>query len=335
MTPQLVQWMVRIHPDFWLYPGGMEPAFTTTTAGWEWEAAYHAGLVLAAQGISMRIVRQLTVEPDLTVFGSEITAATVLGEPGAREHLRHIGIRCVCGPADGIDIWDQLAPHMPRIQGLSTIGVHEAELLLLWARRHGYQGTAIDVTPLSAEDFATDPTAPRSGFAYLGTVNKEKRVPLVAAAAKLADVPLLLALVYSNAKNSEDFEAVKEAAGPRTTFLQVGVESKKRLLAVTRGAVTFSHADSQWLPGTEARACGGIALAGDWQGIRSSNGDSMLYVADGNVEDMASVMRILNSDNEVYAREQRRQAQLYRLLHRSTPEVTARLVNWMQGILAA
>lgn len=334
MHPTLVQWMVRIHPDTWVYPGGEEPVFTTTTAGWEWEAARAVGRQLATRGTTLRIVRQLMVEPQLTVFGSEITAATVLGEPGARDFLQKVAIRCVCGAVDGIEIWDKLAPVMPRINGLSTIGEAEARLLEPWAKKHGYKGTPIHIAPLSADEFVQT-TIPRTGFAFLGTANREKRVPLIAKAAALADVPLFLGLVYSNEKNSEDLDEIQRVMGPKTTLLQVGVESRKRLLGLVKGAITFSNADSQWLPGTEARACGGIAIAGDFPGIRTSNGDSILYVPDGDVEAMARVLKVMENDPEAYAQEQQRQAALFPTLKRTTPEVTVSLCQWLDGILAS
>ena len=330
--PVLIQWMVRIHPDTWVTPVGEEPIFSTTTAGWEWEAARAVGQTLAKRGATLRIVRQLMAEPNLTVFGSEITAATVLGEPGARDFMQKVCIRCVCGPADGIEIWDKLAPQMPRVNGLSTIGKAELDLLEPWARRHGYKGTPIDVTPLGADEY-TQEAVPRSGFAFLGTANCEKRVPLVVKAAAMADVPLFLCLVYSNAKNSEDLPAIQRAMGPKTTLLQVGIESRKRLLSLVRGTVTFSHADSQWLPGTEARACGGIAIAGDWPGIHNANGDSILYVPDGDVVTMASAMYAMQNDNTLYEQERARQAALFPALGRTTGAVTVRLTDWLLGVL--
>lgn len=324
-----VQWLTKFAPNFNFAAGVIEPVFPTNTQGWTWEEAGWAGVQLMKLGHSLQITRQLTAGLRVTVFGLETFAAEFFADPDARQHLAKVGVRCVCGPGDGTGAeWRDLARSLSQVDGLSTIGEREAVELRLWAERNGYRGTPIDVTPLGAVVYSRP--APRKGFAYLGSLVREKRVPLLIEAARRAEVRLTLALAYCNSDTAADLATVVAQQSDLISVTQpVGIHSRKLLLASVRGAVTFSRADSQWLPGTEARACGGIAIAGDVSSIRAANDDGILYVPDGDVDAMAVVLKKMDEDDGAYAAERTRQQLLFPRYGRDSISVGTRLANWV------
>lgn len=325
---------------------GVEDQYFDLTSGWAWQEARWAGRwakphELRVYSLSDRIQADAAV----TVVSTE-EAFLLLQTPPRTGRLL---VRCVGQPPHSSDppspTWEHLALNLPHIYSLCAIGPSEAAAIRYWAEKRGWDGE-VSWVPIGAEvpliecsPHAYDPPkflagqANRQGAAWLGRHVPLKRVKFFLEACALAQVPTTLALLMVTP--TTDLAELGEVVNRLKSFqlVTLGVTERRKLLQSVRVVATASHADSQWLPGTEIRACGGVAIAEKGTLIEQSNGDGLMY-HDGTVEDLADKLRRIHDDDAYFAQEAVRQHSRFVDRGYSSLKTGKALWAWVEGAMS-
>lgn len=332
-----VAWMVPLlsQPST-RFAGGTADIHFPGTGGWTYEEANWAGM--ASTDVVFEVATWVPKSSDVLVLSPEAQALSVLSKESDFT-ARRILVRVVGRPKPSSEAWQQLAAVAHRVHSWCCIGWDEEHALRDWLHGLGLSAKT-RIVPLGAETAPPDfDPSKRQGIAYLGSAHRQKRVPTVVAAAALAGVPLYLGLSLTNAVASEDLQAIGDTATKHGTKLFVGeygIEGRARLLSSVRAIVTASYTDDQWLPGTEGRARGAVAIANDKQhpgwSIKAANGYGMQYF-DESIERLVEQLGKFVLDDNKWEQEARRQHQAFLDSGRSSTAVGAALWNWVKEAL--
>lgn len=330
-----VSWMIPLLSQPSLrFVGGDHDLHFPGTGGWTYEEAAWTGA--QSKGVVFEVATWVPKNSDVLVLSPEAQALSVLSKEGDF-HAKRILVRVVGRPKP-VDVWHEIAKIAPRVHSWCCIGKAEAEALHRWLLWLGLKPN-IHIVPLGAETSLPDFNLGRAGIAYLGSAHHQKRVPTVVQAAAMAEMPIHLGLSLTNEAAAETLQEIGDVAtryGAKLFVGEFGIEGRAKLLSSVRAVVTASVTDDQWLPGTEGRARGAVAIANDQQlqgwSIREANGDAMLYF-DMTAENLAEKLREYVLDDVNWEKEARRQHSAFLESGRSSTDVGKALWAWVEEAL--
>ena len=324
-APIIVNWHAPGSPTL-RYHGGRAEEFFPSTAGWAWNEGKYLGEAVGANAV-------VTLLPPREFSGTPVNATVLVGEAlalkffelGVKAEMGKILVRVISppSPTDVLGFWPTFSQYMPRISGLCTISEDTADKLDVWARMHGYKGPKVrcvrhGAVPRNAmwgqTAYGWGPIneGPRDGVVYLGSLIKEKRVPIVVEAARKAGVPIFLGVSVNTDRAREDMGAIEKLAMSYdlVSLATLGEIGKYEVLAAARAVVTASLHEAAWVSGIEGLANG------------------LLYY-DGSVEGLAGCIQHVHED-EFFAHEQARQVGWWREMGHDAKDVGKGLWEWIQ-----
>ncbi len=210
------------------------------------------------------------------------------------------------------------APRLARIIANSTAVAQRVEKC--WGR-----SAEVVFPPVNTEFYTPDPSVERQDFFLLaGRLVPYKRADLAVRAAKIADVPLVVA------GDGRFLQRCRELAGPRTTFLGRVSDARLRELHRTSRALLMPGVEDFGIVPVEAMACGSPVLALDEGGALDSvlpgvTGQLITHgteaaVVDGFAKAMAAFRPATYDPQEIRVRAERFSQHVFRSTMRTVVE---------------
>lgn len=329
-----VRWIVPSQPTP-VFQGGADLHFPGTT-GWCWEEATWAGELVPVKDellVTSLDSRQVTVDiPDVLVLAHETTASFMAEKIHTLPSSVKLLIRCVSTPSPdkSSEVWESLVPLLPKISSFAVLSDLELGPLKTWLSGSKFSGSLHKI-PLGARCASSPGDLKKNGVAYVGRLIPEKHADLIfRAAERLPKIPFFFAAPASTELGALGKLIACAKQLPNVQVGTLGVHGRLKLLSDMRVVATATQADSQWLPGTEIRAAGGVALAAYDSLVRTWNGDGLAY-HDGTVFDVAHQLERLHLDDAYFKAEAERQHSRFRAEEMTSEDIGRRLWQWVTG----
>ena len=328
---KVIQWAVPSFPLIVCSSRGQEMFFRETN-GWCWDEALWTGRhVSSSEQVIISAPPNISANADVCVLSQELLAVWL----DLSKQTGKVLLRCVApGGSDEYPVWRVVRENIGRLAGICVLGGEKQRLRMQqWADAAGYRGTPVVAFATGAQVLPFEvPAAQRHGAVYLGRIIPEKRVDVVVRACAQAGVRLTICVEPSSlvGHDMDALCALVRELDSEVAFTSVGTLERTELLSRSRCVVTASHADAQWLPGTEARACGAVGIAERGTLIEEYNGTGLLY-HDGTVEDVVRVVMEMHSER--FQAEAERQRGAFFAAGLDSASSGKRFMDWIRGVL--